>query len=433
MGGRAYRIFKAYFKLLNNHLLYRNVYILGKENIPNDGEPLIVVSNHQNNANDALGLILMFKNSQFPTISTSGVFLAKLPILRSFFYGLGMLPAYRADYEGLENVAKNIASQEEMERRLSMGCPLIIYPEGTGQFGRYLGRFIPNYLHMAFQTAEAEGWKRDIKIVPSANHYSDYFDVQTEFMIRVGEPFSLKPFYERYQRKPRTTVREINEILHARVLDMMLHVEDREHYDAIDFIRTSAFGDQFAGGELPLPERLEKDKLLVRLLQEHFSDECYNEVLRLRTMEQSHSLKDQWIADEVGWARWCLDGLGNLILLPLWIVSLWPHALFYYLPTLLLGENLMYTNTYRVLLNSLVLVPVAAVVTLCVTAALGCWWLGFVWIALWALQARFAWWMWQRLKKFKGQYFILSHEREMSELKDVREKIASQLYFFKRF
>lgn len=430
MGGKAYRLFKAYFKLINNHLLYRNVYILDKENIPKDDEQVIVVSNHQNNANDALGLILMFKNSQFPTISTSGVFLGKLPILKKFFYGLGMLPAYRADYEGLENVNKNISSQEEMKRRLSMDCPLIIYPEGTGQFGRYLGRFIPNYLHLAFQTAESEGWERDIKIVPSANHYSDYFDVQTEFMIRVGESISLMPYYDRYQVKPRTTVREINEILHARVLDMMLHVEDREHYDAIDFIRTSAFGDQFAGGSLPLPERLEKDKLLVRLLQEKFSGEWYDEVLRLRTLEESHSLKDQWIAEGIGWGKWCLDGLMLLLLFPLWFICLWPHALFYYLPTLLLGENMMYTNTYRVLLNSLVLVPVAAVVTLGVTAALGCWWLGFVWIALWEMQARFAWWMWQRLKKNKGQYFILSHEHEMSELKLVRDKIASQLHFF---
>ena len=46
MGGRAYRLFKAYFKILNNHLLYRNIYILGKENIPDGDDPVIVVSNH---------------------------------------------------------------------------------------------------------------------------------------------------------------------------------------------------------------------------------------------------------------------------------------------------------------------------------------------------------------------------------------------------
>ena len=430
MGGWAYRLFKAYFKLLNNHLLYRNIYILGKENIPEGDGPLMVVSNHQNNANDALGLILMFKNRQFPTISTSGVFLGKLPFLKSFFYGLGMLPAYRADYEGLENVDKNIDSQEEMKRRLLLGCPLIIYPEGTGQFGRYLGRFIPNYLHIAFQAAESEGWKRDIKVVPSANHYSDYFDVQTEFMIRVGEPLSLRPYYERYQSKPRTTVREINELLRNRVLEMMLHVEDREHYDAIDFLRTSAFGDTFAGDSLPLPERLEKDKQFVRLLQENADDEFYEKVMRLRTLEQAHSLKDQWVAEKTGWGQWCADGLMLVCLLPLWILCLWPHALFYWLPTLLLGENLMYTNTYRVLLNSLVLAPVAAVVTFGVTAALGVWCLGVAWVALWPLQARFAWWIWLRLKRWRGQYFILGHKPEMSEVKDVRDKIASQLLFF---
>jgi hypothetical protein len=181
---------------------------------------------------------------------------------------------------------------------------------------------------------------------------------------------------------------------------------------------------------LPLPERLEKDRQFVRLLQENADDGFYEEVLRLKALEQGYSLKDQWVAERTGWGRWCTDGLMLALLLPLWILCLWPHALFYWLPTLLLGENLMYTNTYRVLLNSLVLAPVAAVVTFGVTAALGVWWLGVAWIALWALQARFAWWMWQRLKKWRGQYFILGHKPEMSEVKDVRDKIASQLHFF---
>ena len=182
----------------------------------------MVVSNHQNNANDAIGLILAFKNKQFPTTFTSGVFLSKVSFLGNFFYSLGMLPAYRADYEGLENVEKNEASMEEMKRRLREGHPVIIYPEGTGQFGHYIGRFIPNYLHLAFQAAEADGWKFDVKVLPAANHYSDYFDVQTEFMIRMAPPFSLRPYYKRYQERPRTTVREINEILFRRVREMML-------------------------------------------------------------------------------------------------------------------------------------------------------------------------------------------------------------------
>ena len=262
-----YRIFKAYFKLLNNKLLYRKVYLLGKENIPGNGDRLMVVSNHQNNANDAIGLILAFKNKQFPTTFTSGVFLSKVSFLGNFFYSLGMLPAYRADYEGLENVEKNEASMEEMKRRLREGHPVIIYPEGTGQFGHYIGRFIPNYLHLAFQAAEADGWKFDVKVLPAANHYSDYFDVQTEFMIRMAPPFSLRPYYKRYQERPRTTVREINEILFRRVREMMLHVDDVGHYEEIDFLRNSAFGDSFAGGKLPLPERLKKDQRFVELIE----------------------------------------------------------------------------------------------------------------------------------------------------------------------
>lgn len=429
-GGWSYRIFKAYFKLLNNKLLYRKVYLLGKENIPENGDRLMVVSNHQNNANDAIGLILAFKNKQFPTIFTSGVFLSKVPFLGNFFYNLGMLPAYRADYEGLENVNKNKSSMEEMKRRLREGLPVIIYPEGTGQFGHYIGRFIPNYLHLAFQAAEADGWKYDVKVLPAANHYSDYFDVQTEFMIRIAPPFSLKPYYGRYREKPRTTVREINEILFRRVKEMMLHVEDVEHYEEIDFLRNSAFGDSFAGGKPPLPERLEKDQRFVELIENCEEKDVYEKSAELKRLEEKFKLKDQWVAESAGWARTVLDASIELFLLPFWLLGLWPFGLFYWLPTLLLSDNLMYTNTYRVLVNSLLLVPLALLITLSVVGGkFGMWWLAIMWILLWVPIGRFEWWMWSRFKRTRGRIFLLMHADERAKMKAARDNIATYVHF----
>jgi 1-acyl-sn-glycerol-3-phosphate acyltransferase len=425
-----YRIFKAYFKLLNNKLLYRKVYLLGKENIPENGDMLMVVSNHQNNANDAIGLILVFKNKQFPTTFTSGVFLSKVSFLGNFFYSLGMLPAYRADYEGLENVEKNEASMEEMKRRLREGHPVIIYPEGTGQFGHYIGRFIPNYLHLAFQAAEADGWKYDVKVLPAANHYSDYFDVQTEFMIRIAPPFSLKPYYKRYQERPRTTVREINEILFQRVREMMLHVDDVGHYEEIDFLRNSAFGDSFAGGKLPLPERLKKDQRFVELIENCGEKDIYEKTAELKRLEEKYKLKDQWVAESAGWTRTVLDAVIELLLLPLWLVGLWPFGLFYWLPTLLLSDNLMYTNTYRVLVNSLLLVPFAILVTLSLVGGIfGMWWLAVLWILLWVPIDRFEWWMWSRFKRTRGRVFLLTHLNERAKMMAARDNIATYVHF----
>ena len=390
----------------------------------------MVVSNHQNNANDAIGLILAFKNKQFPTTFTSGVFLSKVSFLGNFFYSLGMLPAYRADYEGLENVEKNEASMEEMKRRLREGHPVIIYPEGTGQFGHYIGRFIPNYLHLAFQAAEADGWKFDVKVLPAANHYSDYFDVQTEFMIRMAPPFSLRPYYKRYQERPRTTVREINEILFRRVREMMLHVDDVGHYEEIDFLRNSAFGDSFAGGKLPLPERLKKDQRFVELIENCEERDIYEKAAELKRLEEKYKLKDQWVAESAGWTRTVLDAVIELLLLPLWLVGLWPFGLFYWLPTLLLSDNLMYTNTYRVLVNSLLLVPFAILVTLSLVGGIfGMWWLAVLWILLWVPIDRFEWWMWSRFKRTRGRVFLLSHLNERAKMMAARDNIATYVNF----
>ena len=427
MGKWAYRAFKAYYKLLNDHLLYRKVYSVGTERIPGEGERIVLVSNHQNNANDALGLILLLGGRRYPTIFTSGVFMEKVPWLRWFFDGIGLLPAYRADYEGLEHVDKNAASMDEMKRRLMEGRPVIIYPEGTGQFGRYLGRFIPNYLHLAFQAAETEGWKTDIKVVPTANHYNDYFDVQGEFMISVGEPVSLKPYYERYRQKPRTTVREINEVLHQRVKDMMLHVEDREHYDAIDFLRGSAFGDQYAGKGLTLPERLQKDREMVAMMERKDDKQLYADALRLKQAEEKYALCDEWVDEHAGWMQTLVEGGLQLLLMPLWVVSLWPHLFLYWLPTLLLGENRMYANTYRALLNSLLVFPLSVLVTLAVVGGIyGQWVISLIWIFIWFLSARFAWWMWMRIKRTRGRLFLLTHPSARKEIEEIRQRIAGK-------
>jgi hypothetical protein len=319
---------------------------------------------------------------------------------------------------------------EEMKRRLREGHPVIIYPEGTGQFGHYIGRFIPNYLHLAFQAAEADGWKYDVKVLPAANHYSDYFDVQTEFMIRIAPPFSLKPYYKRYQERPRTTVREINEILFQRVREMMLHVDDVGHYEEIDFLRNSAFGDSFAGGKLPLPERLKKDQRFVELIENCGEKDIYEKTAELKRLEEKYKLKDQWVAESAGWTRTVLDAVIELLLLPLWLVGLWPFGLFYWLPTLLLSDNLMYTNTYRVLVNSLLLVPFAILVTLSLVGGIfGMWWLAVLWILLWVPIDRFEWWMWSRFKRTRGRVFLLTHLNERAKMMAARDNIATYVHF----
>lgn len=52
-----FRILRSYISFWTDIIYYRKTYTIGKENIPSPGEPLILVSNHQNALNDALCML----------------------------------------------------------------------------------------------------------------------------------------------------------------------------------------------------------------------------------------------------------------------------------------------------------------------------------------------------------------------------------------
>lgn len=56
--GIGYRLYKSYVRWMQDHLLYRHVHYLHMERVPLAGTPCIIVSNHQNCANDPLGILL---------------------------------------------------------------------------------------------------------------------------------------------------------------------------------------------------------------------------------------------------------------------------------------------------------------------------------------------------------------------------------------
>ena len=103
----GYKLLKAYIGFYHNHIYYRKVFWVDTENIP-VGVPLMVVSDHQNGLNDPLGVIFSAskrrKDRKVRFIARADVF---LPAVKNVLSWLGILPAYRNEYQGEGSAARN--------------------------------------------------------------------------------------------------------------------------------------------------------------------------------------------------------------------------------------------------------------------------------------------------------------------------------------
>ncbi len=430
IAGLGYRLYKRYVRFLVSHVMQRHIYYLDKENLPALGEPCMIVSNHQNCANDPINLLLGLENKSHPFVIARGNVFSWHPLITKFFLWLGMLPAFRLNYDGAESLSKNDETIRISGGKMLEGNRVIMYPEGTHQDKRWLGEFSYGYTRLAFQTAEKDGFRHNIQIVPSAHHYADYFEIQTDVMFRFGTPVSLEPYYELYKEKPRTAQRQVNKLVRAQIENMMLDIRDLEHYDEIDWVRLSEFGTEFCkqNGKNPayLPDKLETDKLLVAKMAD-FTD--WQAVKDIREEEADMRISDADITRMHGWCVTLLSMFAQLLILPAWIVSLYPNIFHYNIHRPFMRTDKMFTNSWRLIIPVVVGVPFFFVLTVLVCGLVwGLWWQSAVWMLLATYPlSLFAYYEWKWMKQTWRNLRMLCQKKRMAALNEKRQKLFEKL------
>ena len=345
---------------LAKKLYYRHCHYIDMQNIPADGNSVVMVGNHQNCMLDPLNVEWAMRDRKPYCLVRGDVF--KNKVFAAFLHWIGLLPVQRLNFEGYAGFNAKEANGktfEAAEEQLLAGSTIILFPEGGHQDKRWLGYFSLGYLLMAFEAAEKSGFQREIYIMPFAHHYEKYDVPRYDFALRMGIPIPLSPFYKKYQEKPRTTMREVNSLVEQQISSLMLNITDLDHYFAIDTLRCSSYGSDYATrhGFNPdyLPERWESDKQLCQALS---SDETDDRLLE-EAGEVAKEIVDNgmrtWVVEQrPGWLRLIAQCVLSVLLFPLALVAMLCTFLLYLIPQFFYNKKIngavdvMFRSTWQV-------------------------------------------------------------------------------------
>lgn len=465
----AYRVLKSYIRFWTEKVYYEETFVEGIENIPSDGTPVMIASNHQNSMNDALGILLAINDRKPNFIVRADVFGISAGFGK-FLRAIGLLPAYRLNYEGAAALSANATTFKVSEEALIGGETVVIFPEGGHAEGHWLNIFKGGMAKMAFEAAELAGFEKDIKIVPACNHYSSYHGLRGRQLVRFAEPISLSKYYDLYRTKPRTAAREVAAELRAKIESMMLDVKDKEFYDELEFIRCGQIGDEFASERgvdaSDFSGRLESDKVLVdRFLSARKSENPFfrvinseegqtrNELSFLQRKEQkaaavadgagempatpveellletrqllktydSHHLEERQFRDKPTLFGLVLQLAALAVLAPMALVFLWPSALCWFLPLHFAkkAKGDMFEGTFVLAMNILAIIPLTAILTFIVASMKFTVLFAAILVLVLPLVLLFEW------KYFKTAKEAVSDCRYFRLSKNVRQNIAS--------
>jgi 1-acyl-sn-glycerol-3-phosphate acyltransferase len=327
----------------------------------------MIVSNHANTGCDALGLLFSIRNRKdrkTKTVIRADVFY--MPVINVIARWIGLIPAYRMMFDGVDSLSKNTGSIVEISDELLNDGTVIIYPEAGHQDKRSLGRFSLAYLRFCFETAKSVNFEKEIYLLPSCNHYTDYVGLQDEMLVRFGTPVPLSPYYELYKTKPWTAQRQVNALVRQQISDMMLNITDLDNYTAIDYLRNT-YGVRYAleNGFNPaqLPDKLAADKqLFARLeaakeMQEPAVRQIYDQARQLEQTEQQYRFKATDGKRNIRCSL--LSGIVMLVLFPLFLIALVTNVLILGIPKFVNTKlkDFMFHTTVYFASNVLIILP----------------------------------------------------------------------------
>lgn len=289
---KLYEFLFPIYKFNHDKLYYKKTHLINPENIPSDGTPTLIVSNHQNGLKDALIILFISHKGNRPIFIARGDMFKKDKIAKILKF-LKILPAFRVRDAGKEHLSDNEMIFNLSADLLNQNYCLTMYPEATHQKGHFLGSFKKGFARTAFRAMEANDFKLNLQILPVANHYSNLHDSQHEVILYIGKPFTINHYRDLYKEHPEKAQLELAQQARNAVKDIMLDIDDSEFYSEIDAIRLMFTPLKLKNQQLhDFPAQFEYDKHLIKALRRYKeTDETQYRILMQNVQEWLSLLK----------------------------------------------------------------------------------------------------------------------------------------------
>jgi len=169
-------------------LFYRRWALFGRERFPKSGEPVLIVSNHQNALIDPL-LCCLTAPRQLHFLTRADVFRNK--VFRYFVLALNMLPVYRVHDHEDGKKDRNERSFRAVIRRMQRGAVVGIFPEGNHGNRKVLRPLKKGLAQLLEMMGERDPKLRQVKVMVMGVDYDDYDRARSSVVVNFGEPFQV--------------------------------------------------------------------------------------------------------------------------------------------------------------------------------------------------------------------------------------------------
>jgi 1-acyl-sn-glycerol-3-phosphate acyltransferase len=415
----------------------------GADTIP-DKQALILAPNHVNAFVDPTlsGMILK------PTVrffARGDVFKGKLA--KAVLNSLNISPMYRIQ-EGYSELKKNDKTFEECRQRLAKNEALLLFPEALCIQGRRLRPLKKGLARIAFQSAEAGNYQKEILVFPVGITYAEGKKFRSDAFIHYGKPLSVLAYAERYKTDRVRTINEFTRDLEAAMSGLLVHINNPENDRLVEGIEKMFLSEWIKVRKLGAENKVKTRYLASREIAQavnmleasvpealpELRTSVVNYIRRLRGNGLRDHLLRPEVVEKMNIGTFLLEYLILFFCLPVYFVGLILNYPPYFLAREISDKKIKNVEFYASVNSTLWMLFYLlyyAINVITVGLVFRSWPLLIADIILTPLLGYFCVWFYPRMKKIFGRWRLLRMVRKdriiIEELVTERSKILAQL------